>query len=309
MTALEGRTARNRRGRRAWVAVLPFLLPALVLYVVFVLFPILQAVRFSLFKWNGLTPLTDFVGLANYERALADPVFLGAISHNFLIIALSLIIQIPFALGLALVLNRRFRGRAVLRLLFFVPYVISEVITGIVWQLLLQPAGPVDGAMTAVGLGDLYQPWLADPSTVLLALFVIISWKYFGFHMILLLAGLQSIPRDLEEAAAVDGATRRQAIRYVTLPLLGPTLRVSVFLSMIGALQLFDVVWVTTGGGPVNASNTMATYMIDWGFKRYQLGYGSAIAVILFGLAFILALAYQRYVLRRDLDGAMTGAG
>ena len=309
MTALEGRTARNRRGRRAWVAVLPFLLPALVLYVVFVLFPILQAVRFSLFKWNGLTPLTDFVGLANYERALADPVFLGAISHNFLIIALSLIIQIPFALGLALVLNRRFRGRAVLRLLFFVPYVISEVITGIVWQLLLQPAGPVDGAMTAAGLGDLYQPWLADPSTVLLALFVIISWKYFGFHMILLLAGLQSIPRDLEEAAAVDGATRRQAIRYVTLPLLGPTLRVSVFLSMIGALQLFDVVWVTTGGGPVNASNTMATYMIDWGFKRYQLGYGSAIAVILFGLAFILALAYQRYVLRRDLDGAMTGAG
>ena len=240
MTALEGRTARNRRGRRAWVAVLPFLLPALVLYVVFVLFPILQAVRFSLFKWNGLTPLTDFVGLANYERALADPVFLGAISHNFLIIALSLIIQIPFALGLALVLNRRFRGRAVLRLLFFVPYVISEVITGIVWQLLLQPAGPVDGAMTAVGLGDLYQPWLADPSTVLLALFVIISWKYFGFHMILLLAGLQSIPRDLEEAAAVDGATRRQAIRYVTLPLQGPTLRVSVFLSMIGALQLFD---------------------------------------------------------------------
>ena len=291
------------------MAVLPFLLPALLLYVVFVLFPIVQAVRFSLFKWNGLTPLTDFVGLANYERALADPVFLGAISHNFLIIALSLIIQIPFALGLALVLNRRFRGRAVLRLLFFVPYVISEVITGIVWQLLLQPAGPVDGAMTAVGLGDLYQPWLADPSTVLLALFVIISWKYFGFHMILLLAGLQSIPRDLEEAAAVDGATRRQAIRYVTLPLLGPTLRVSVFLSMIGALQLFDVVWVTTGGGPVNASNTMATYMIDWGFKRYQLGYGSAIAVILFVLAFILALAYQRYVLRRDLDGAMTGAG
>ena len=309
MTATAGRAPGGKRGRRAWIAVLPFLLPALILYAVFVLFPIVQAVRFSLFKWNGLAPLTDFVGLANYERALADPVFLGAISHNFLIIGLSLAIQIPFALGLALVLNRRFRGRAVLRLLFFVPYVISEVITGIVWQLLLQPAGPVDGAMNAVGLGDLYQPWLADPSTVLLALFVIISWKYFGFHMILLLAGLQSIPRDLEEAAAVDGATRRQAIRYVTLPLLGPTLRVSVFLSLIGALQLFDVVWVTTGGGPVNASNTMATYMIDWGFKRYQLGYGSAIAVILFVLAFILALAYQRYVLRRDLDGAMTGAG
>ena len=235
------------------------------------------------------------------------PAFLGAISHNALIVLLSIVIQIPFALGLALILNRRFRGRAILRLVFFVPYVISEVITGIVWQLLLQPAGPIDGAMTAVGLGDLYQPWLADPSTVLLALFVIISWKYFGFHMILLLTGLQGIPRELEEAASVDGATRGQAIRFITLPLLGPTIRVSIFLSMIGALQLFDVIWVTTGGGPVNASNTMATYMIDWGFKRYQLGYGSAIAVILFVLAFILALAYQRYVLRRDIDGAMTG--
>jgi raffinose/stachyose/melibiose transport system permease protein len=309
VTAIEGRASRTR-ARRTWIGVIPFLLPALALYVVFVLFPIVQAVRFSLFKWNGLTPLTDFVGLANYERALSDPIFLGAISHNTLIIVLSLALQIPFALGLALVLNRRFRGRAILRLIFFVPYVISEVITGIVWQLLLQPAGPIDGAMTAVGLGDLYSPWLADPSTVLLALFVIISWKYFGFHMILLLAGLQSIPRDLEEAAAVDGATRSQAIRYVTLPLLGPTIRVSIFLSMIGALQLFDVIWVTTGGGPVNASNTMATYMIDWGFKRYQLGYGSAIAVILFVLAFIVALAYQRYVLRRDLEGAMTtGAG
>ncbi len=307
MTTIEGTASGTRRARRTWLGVIPFLLPALALYVVFVLFPIVQAVHFSLFKWNGLTPLTNFIGLANYERALSDPAFLGAISHNALIVLLSIVIQIPFALGLALVLNRRFRGRAILRLVFFVPYVISEVITGIVWQLLLQPAGPIDGAMTAVGLGDLYQPWLADPSTVLLALFVIISWKYFGFHMILLLTGLQGIPRELEEAAAVDGATRGQALRFITLPLLGPTIRVSVFLSMIGALQLFDVIWVTTGGGPVNASNTMATYMIDWGFKRYQLGYGSAIAVILFILAFILALAYQRYVLRRDIDGAMTG--
>jgi raffinose/stachyose/melibiose transport system permease protein len=141
---------------------------------------------------------------------------------------------------------------------------------------------------------------------VLWALFVIISWKYFGFHMILLLAGLQGIPRELEEAAAIDGASRRQSIRYVTLPLLGPTLRVSVFLSIIGALQLFDLVWVTTGGGPVDASNTMATYLVDRGFERFQLGYGSAVAVLLFLVALVVALGYQRFVLRRDLDGALT---
>jgi len=307
LTADPSTRARRGPGRRTAIAL--FLLPALILYAIFVLFPIVQAVHYSFFKWNGLTPLTDFVGLANYQRALAEPVFQGAVQHNVLIIVLSLIVQIPFALGLALMLSRGFRGRAILRLVFFAPYVIAEVITGVVWSLLLQPGGLAQGALDAVGMGSLYQPWLADPNTVMLAMFFVISWKYFGFHMILLLAGLQGIPHELEEAAAIDGATRRQAIRYVTLPLLGPTLRVSIFLSIIGALQLFDLIWVTTGGGPVNASNTMATYMFDWGFKRFQLGYGSAVAVILFAFALVLALAYQRWVLRRDIEGAMTTGG
>jgi raffinose/stachyose/melibiose transport system permease protein len=283
-----------------------FMLPALALYALFVLFPIVQAARFSLFDWNGLEALDQFVGLANFERALADPVFLGAVSHNAFIVILSLLVQIPFALGLALMLNRQFRGCAILRLIFFAPYVIAEVITAIVWSLLLQPNGLAEHLLSAIGLGEAYQPWLAGTDTVLVALVFIITWKYFGFHMILLLAGLQGIPREIEEAAAIDGASRWQGIRYVTLPLLGPTLRVSVFLSIIGSLQLFDLVWVTTRGGPVNASNTMAVYMFDRGFVRFQFGYGSAVAVILFLLCFVLALAYQRWVLRRDTEGATT---
>jgi raffinose/stachyose/melibiose transport system permease protein len=282
------------------------MLPALALYTLFVLFPIVQAARFSLFDWNGLEALDQFVGLANFERALADPVFLGAVSHNAIIVVLSLAVQIPFALGLALMLNRRFRGRAILRLIFFAPYVIAEVITAIVWSLLLQPNGLAEHFMTAIGLGDAYHPWLASPGTVLIALFFVITWKYFGFHMILLLAGLQGIPREVEEAAAIDGASRWQGIRYITLPLLGPTIRVSVFLSIIGSLQLFDLVWVTTRGGPVNASTTMAVYMFDRGFVRFQFGYGSAVAVILFLICFVLALAYQRWVMRRDTEGATT---
>jgi raffinose/stachyose/melibiose transport system permease protein len=288
------------------ISVALFLLPALVLYGVLVLLPIIQAGYYSLFKWNGLKPLTDFVGLANYEKALSDPVFIGAVSHNILIIVLSLSLQIPFALGLALMLNRRFRGRAIMRLIFFAPYVISGVITGIVFQLILLPDGLADRSLEGAGLGSFVQGWLADPSIVMLTMFFIITWKYFGFHMILLLAGLQGIPRELEEAAAIDGASRWQTTRRITLPLLGPTLRVSVFLSMIGALQVFDLIWVTTRGGPVNASNTMATYMIDWGFRRTQLGYGSAAAVILFLMALAVALVYQRKVLRRDVEGALT---
>jgi raffinose/stachyose/melibiose transport system permease protein len=151
--------------------------------------------------------------------------------------------------------------------------------------------------------------WLADPGIVLYTLFVAISWKYFGFHMILYLAGLQQIPRELEEAAIVDGASSWEVFRHVTLPLLGPTIRVSVFLSIIGALQLFDLVWVMTGGGPVHASNTMAVYMIDWGFKRFQFGYASAVAVIMLAISLAFALAYQRFVLRRDIEGALTSMG
>ncbi len=306
MTATTNTEQVNPRRRwTRWSTVALFVLPALLLYAVFVLLPIIQSAFYSLFRWNGLKPLTDFVGLANYERALSDPVFLGAVSHNFFIIILSLVIQIPFALGLALLLNRDFPGRAVLRLLFFAPYVIAEVIAGIVFQLMLTPDGLVDQSLEAVGLGFLTQLWLADPDVVMYTLFFIISWKYFGFHMIIMLAGLQEIPREVEEAALVDGASRNQSVRHITIPLLGPTIRVSVFLSIIGALQLFDLVWATTKGGPVNASNTMATYMIDWGLRRSQLGYGSATAVILFVMAFIVALLYQRFVMRQDVDGAL----
>ena len=289
-----------------WVTIFLFLVPALVLYVVLVLLPVAQAALYSLYKWNGLEPLTNFIGLGNYETALGSDVFRGAVANNVLVVVLSLVIQIPFSLTLAAMLNRRFPGRAVLRLIFFLPYVLSEAIAGVVFSLMLRPGAAVDSALTSVGLGAFIQDWLGDTSLVMLTLFVIISWKYFGFHMILLLAGLQGIPREIEEAAFIDGAGRWQAFRHVTLPLLGPTLRVSVFLSMIGALQLFDMVWVMTKGGPINASNTMAITMFKGGFVSSQMGYGSALAVMLFLVALVLALAYQRLVLRRDTEGAVT---
>ena len=282
------------------------LLPAAALYLTFVVYPIVQSTRYSLYDWNGLEALDNFVGLDNFRRAFSDRLFRDALRHNGIIIVLSLTLQIPFALGLAMLLNVKLPGRALLRTLFFAPYILSEVVTGVVWRQILRPKGLLDQTLSFVGAEALIREWVGDPDVVLYALFFVISWKYFGFHMILLLAGLQQIPKELTEAALIDGATSWQRFRYVTLPLLGPTIRVSVFLSIIGALQLFDLVWVTTGGGPVDASNTMATYLVDRGFERFQLGYGSAVAVILFLVALVVALGYQRFVLRRDLDGALT---
>jgi raffinose/stachyose/melibiose transport system permease protein len=280
--------------------------PALVVYSMFVLLPIGLAFWYAMYRWNGIGPLTEFVGLDNYRRALRDPAFLGSIRHNAIIIALSLTLQLPLALGLAVLLNARLRGRALLRTVVFAPFVLSEVITGVIWLLILQPDGLADRALQAVGLGGLVQLWLADRSIVLSTMFVVVTWKYIGFAIILFLAGLQGIPRELAEAAEVDGASKPRVFRHITVPLLGPTIRVWAFLSIIGSLQLFDLIWIMTLGGPANASSTMATYMVDRGFRRYQFGYGSAVAVILFLISFGVSLAYQRLVLRRDTAGALT---
>ena len=306
MSAVRAHPRAGSKSRTKWLTIALFLLPAVFVFALFVLLPVVQAAHYSLYKWNGLQPLDDFVGLKNYQTAFDSSIFRTALSNNVLIIVLSLAIQVPFSLFLAMLLNRRFRGRGIFRVIFFLPYVLSEAITGVVFSLMLQPGSLVDSGMKSAGLGGFIQDWLGDPSFVMITLFVIISWKYFGFHMILLLAGLKGIPRELEEAAMIDGAGRLQVFRYITLPLIGPTLRVSIFLSMIGSLQLFDMVWVMTGGGPLNASNTMAIAMFKSGFKNQQLGYGSAFAVILFLFGLALALAYQRFVLRRDIEGAVT---
>jgi raffinose/stachyose/melibiose transport system permease protein len=297
-------------GRRRLVpgraAELPLLCgPALLLFGLFVLVPIVLAAYHSLYDWVGFGA-KSFNGLHNYTTALSDPVFRSSILHNVIIALLSVAIQLPVSIALAMLLNRRLRGQAVMRLLIFAPYVVSEAITAVIWLLLLQPGGFADEVMKRAGLGGLVQLWLGNPHIVLYTMFAVVTWKYIGFGIILLLAGLQGIPPELREAAAIDGASSLQITRHLILPLLGPTIRIWIFLSVIGSLQLFDVVWIMTAGGPANASSTMVTYLIHNGFNSYEFGYGSAVAVILFVVCFAFALLYQRFAMRRDTAGAVT---
>jgi raffinose/stachyose/melibiose transport system permease protein len=299
---------RRRRGTvRERLEIALFTGPALIVFLGFVILPVVLAAFYSLYNWNGLGPLERFIGVDNYVRALSDPVFLRAIGNNFAIVVLSLLIQGPLAIGVALLLNRKLRGRSIFRALIFVPYVLAEVIAGLSWKLLLSPRGGINAALENVGLGDLAQPWLANPDIALGVMFVILTWKYLGFAILLMLAGLQGVPQELQEAAAIDGASWWQTQWRITLPLLAPTIRIWAFLSIIGSLQLFDMVWVTTKGGPVGATNTMAVYMLQNG--QGAPGYGSAIAVILFVISLVVALVFQRTVMRRDLVGALTGRG
>ena len=289
---------------RALTTVL-FLLPAFALFTVFVVYPVAQAAYFSVWKWNGLGPLVNFVGLQNYISIFSDQLFATALKNNLFIMVLSLVLQLPFALGMALMVGRKLPGRSFFRLIFFLPYVLSEVITGLIWSFVYHPTGLLNSFIKFFIPAFDGVVWLGY-DTVMPALFIVITWKYFGFHLMLFVAGLQDIPIEIEEAALIDGASQWQAIRYVTLPMLGGTIRLSIYLSVLGSLQFFDLIWVMTLGGPAGASETMATYLVKFGFQRFQLAYGSAVAVILFAMCLIFSLFYQRFVMHRDVAGAVT---
>ena len=279
-----------------------FLLPALILFLIFVVYPIVQSIYYSLFSWKGFGPAVDFVGLDNFRNILADRVFMITIKNMLLIVGFALAFQLPLSLALAVLVGRDLPGRVFFRSIFFMPYVLSEVITAIMWLFLYNP-DPERGFINAllVLFPDAEaQPWLGNPDSVLLAVFVALTWKYFGFHMLLYLTGLQNIPTEIEEAARIDGANTFQNFFYVTLPLLSSTIRTSVYLSILGSIQQFILVWIMTKGGPVNASETLATYMYRFGFVRFQLGYGSAVAIYMFLICLIFSLIYLRLTRQPD---------
>jgi multiple sugar transport system permease protein/raffinose/stachyose/melibiose transport system permease protein len=293
---------------RRWAEIALLAGPGVVVFVTFVIVPVLMAGYYGFFEWSGYGVPAEFVGLRNYEQVLTDAAFLEAMSHNGFILVMSLVLQGPAAIGIALLLNRRMRGRSLIRVLIFVPYVISEVIVAIGFSLMLHPTGAINDVLDRVGLGGLAMDWLADPDVAIWSLMLILVWKYIGFAVILMLAGLQGIPDELREAAAIDGASYWQTQWHITLPLLGPTIRIWAFLSIIGSLQVFDLVYVIWGQyvADTAGTSTMATYMVANGRTSGEYGYGSAVAVVIFVVSLVIALVYQRYVLRRDTEGALT---
>lgn len=291
----------NRRQFNNGVIIFLFLLPALILFFLFVVYPIIRSLYYSTFDWKGLGAAVKNIGLENYRKILTDTVFINAVKHVVIIIVLSLGIQLPAAIILSVLVGRDLPGRAIFRTIFFLPYVLSEVNAAIMWMLLYN-ANPERGFLNAI-LGLLHIApvgWLSDGKVVLWAVFIVLTWKYFGFHMLLYLTGLQNIPVEIEEAARIDGANSFQNFFFITLPLLGSTIKTSVYMSVLGSIQQFVIVWVITGGGPINASETMATYMYRFGLVRSQFGYGGAVAIIMFIVCVIFSLIYQALTRKPD---------
>jgi raffinose/stachyose/melibiose transport system permease protein len=281
-------------------AILLFLPPALLLFTLFVVLPVVEAGWYSGFNWNGYGHPTQWVGLANYWAVFASRPFLLALRNNALVIAVSLLVQLPLAMALAIALSNRFRGAVALRLLFFMPYVLAEIAAGLIFSFVYDGEyGLLAGIWRAFG-SDNPPHLLASPATAMAAILVVVVWKYFGFHMMLFIAALQGLDHSQVEAAQLDGASRAQVLRHVVLPSMYPTIRLSVFFAIVGSLQLFDVIMPLTGGGPADSSQTMVTFLYNFGVTRMRVGFGSAVGVVLFLICAGFAFSYQKLVLRNE---------
>lgn len=289
--------ASRRDGRLP--AILLFLPPALLLFSLFVVMPIGEAAWYSLFNWNGFGRPTNWVGLNNYFAVFDTRAFGIALRNNGLIIVISLLVQLPLALTLAIMLAEKFRGSVFLRMLFFMPYVLAEIATGLIFSFVYDGDYGLLAAIYRL-FGAEAPHLLASTQTSMAAILVVVVWKYFGFHMMLFIAALQGMDRNLIEAARIDGATRWQQLRFIVIPLLYPTIRLSVFFAIVGSLQLFDLVMPLTRGGPADSSQTMVSFLYTHGVMRMRVGYGSAIGVILFVICVTVAFTYKRWFMRDE---------
>ena len=290
---------RRRLTLNGWALILVFLPPAVLLFTIFVAMPMGEASWYSFFNWNGYGRPEKFIGLKNYGYLVGNGAFTRALINNGLIIAASLLVQLPLAMGVALMVAGRVTGAVWFRMIFFLPYVLADVAAGLIWRFMFDGETGIASAVAALfGMPPVFL--LASKDWAFSAVLIVILWKYFGFHMMLYIAGLQGIDKSLLEAAEMDGASPAQRFWHITLPLLGPMIRLSIFFSVVGALQLFDVIVPLTGGGPFDTTNTLVSYLYYFGITRMRVGFGSAVGVVLFLICVTFAFGYKRWFMRND---------
>ncbi len=289
--------------KRKYHIIVPFLLPALILYAVFVVFPYSKSIYISLTKWRGLTPTPTFVGLENFSKLLSDKLFWNAVSHNILYLIFIPAITISIALYLAFLLTHgkaRFRG--FYRVTFFFPQVMSLVAIGVLWSFIYHPTiGILNSILSVFGVKDPIA-WLGNPDVALAAVGVVMIWQAVGFYMVLFIAGMDSIPVSYYESATIDGATRWDLFWRITLPLLWDTIRTALVFLGIAAIDMFAITQTMTEGGPNRSTDVLSTYVYDQAFLKSKFGYATAVAVAMFVIAFILSLLTMRATQREFVE-------
>jgi multiple sugar transport system permease protein/raffinose/stachyose/melibiose transport system permease protein len=305
-TAVETPTAAPPRKRAAGGRAVPkvvwlFLIVPLVVEAAMVFWPALNSFYLSLTKWNGLGAAQP-VGLDNFKDLFSDEVFRGALKNNVIWAIGFGGLSVLGGLALAVALNRPRRGVGLYRSAIYLPMVFSLAVTGLFWRVQYQPDGTVNTLLGGIGLGGWERQWLADPTTALYAVLVAAVWRQVGYVMVLYLAGLKGTDPTLDDAAAMDGASAWQRFRFVTWPQLRGVNTVVFAVTVIDSLRTFDIVWAMTQGGPYHSSELLSTYMFQQGFTFLNLGYASAIAVVIFALAIVFIITYLVRATKLEVD-------
>ncbi len=304
-TAQGDAVAQTRRRRRrpqgnGWA--IWFLLPAGFFLFFSVIVPSIQGAVYAFTDWNGLTTDWEFVGFENFLRMTTDPFASTAVVNTLLLTAITLVGQNVIGILLALALNSQIKGRRFMRVIVFAPAVVTPLVIANLWRFILMPEGPLNSVLDAVGLGWAKQIWLGDPDLVIWSISFVILWQMSGVIMVIYIAGLQNVPDELLEAAALDGAGPVRRFFSVSLPALRPAIVVSTLICVIGGLKTFDQVWVMTRGGPGVSSQVMSTAIYQAAFLRGEFAYSTAIALVLTVICVIAAIIQQR-VTRARKDG------
>jgi raffinose/stachyose/melibiose transport system permease protein len=296
-TSKKGKISDDRLRFLPWL----FLAPALAIYTVIVVYPMVYSAYLSLFRWDGVSPTKVFVGLENYWILLTqNDVFWIALKNNAIWLVAALLLPTSIGLGLAVLLNSRFRGSHIFRSIFYFPAVLSLAVVGLIWTWIYHPdLGLLNQMLGALGLKVLTRNWLADPNIALYPVIIAATWSAVGLPMLLFLAGLQTIPEEMHEAAKVEGANRVQVFVYITFPLLRETTLIVLAITAINALKAYDIIYAMTNGGPANKTQLLSTWMYFLTYNYNQVGLGTAIAVVLFSLTLIFAIPYIRFMTRK----------
>jgi raffinose/stachyose/melibiose transport system permease protein len=283
---------------------MPYLMlsPAILLLAVFVYVPVVENLRYSLYRWSSLSPVWEFVGLGNYRELLADPIFWRALGHNTVYAVVSLAVQVCGGLVLAATLEAgvlRNRTSSFFRIAFFIPSILPITVIGLLWTLLYQPSiGLFAQIFEALGVPSLAHAWLGEEGTALYAIVLVSQWQWTGYIAVLFIVAIRTIPNELYEAASLDGAGRIRQFFSITVPCVREMTLVMASITVFGAVKVFDIVWVMTGGGPNGSSEVLATLMYRSAFRNDVVGYASTVAVVMFCLSLVFGLLQIR--LQRD---------
>ncbi len=279
-------------------AICVFVLPALIIFAAIVLLPILISAYYSVLKWDGIGK-GIYIGLQNYRdlfQNVNNDGFPKSVVNSFLLAGLSVFGQLPLSLFFALVLARGIQGENFYRTVYFFPVIISTVAIGQLWLKIYHPNyGLLNTFLAAVGLKEMARQWLGSMDTALGSVFVASLWQYIGYHMLLLYAAAKSVPKEIYEAAKIDGASSLSSAFRVTIPLIMPMIKVCVTFAIIGSLKSFDLIYILTNGGPVHATEMPSTLMFNSIFRKYMYGYGSAVSVLIIAACLVLTIGIQKF--------------